>query len=144
MLNREAFRVKKLAAVLVAVMTVFCFTTSMLPISASAASDKKMKIPAATEKKNTFAKAYVFRAQGKTSYGYDWTYNLYSKSIKVSCKYSFKKHEYRFRVTGKEYGLSKLELKYKTDDNKWVTVPMRVFVDTENNIMRSTVKLNRL
>ncbi len=130
--------VKRIVAVLVALITVLSFTASL---SASAASEKKMKIPAATEKKNTFAKAYVFRAQGKTSYGYDWSYNLYSKSIKVSCKYSFKKHEYKFRVTGKKYGLTKIELKYKTADDKWVTVPMKMFVDTENNIMSSTAKM---
>ncbi len=131
---------KRFFTTLFAVMLVFGFSLSTV-IAHAAEDDVKRKLPAVTEKKNRFAKAYVFKAQGKTSYGYDWSYNLYSNDIKVSCKYDFKKHEYRFRVTGKKYGLRKLELKYKKSDSKWVTVPMRVFIDPDNNIMRTTVKL---
>lgn len=132
---------KKFFSVFFSVILVFSFSLSLLSVSASAAEEKKYKLPSSTEKKNQFAKAYVLKVKGKTSYGYDWSYNLYSKSIKVSCKYDFKKHEYKFKVTGNKYGLQKLELKYKTSDKKWVNVPMKVFVDPDNNIMRTKLKV---
>lgn len=141
-------KAKRISIALIALILAFSFTFSMSSVSASAAKitkdakPVKNKLPAVTEKVNKFAKAYVYKVKGKTSYGYDWSYNLYSKNIKVTCKYDFKKHEYRFKVTGNKYGLSKLELKYKTNDKKWVVVPMKVFVDPKNNIMRTKIKLS--
>ena len=127
------------AALLILISIAFSFST----VTASAASETKSagnKIPAATEKYNTFAKTYKYVVKGKTSYGYDWSYNTYSKDIKVTCKYDFKTKTYTFRVKGKKYGLTKVILKYKKNSNTWVSVPMKVFVDPKKYIMRTKLK----
>lgn len=130
----------KKAASAITVFMIISIVFSSLSISAFAAESKsskpKYKIPAATEKRNTFAKTYKYVVKGKTSYGYDWSYNTYSKDIKVTCKYSFKDKNYTFRVKGTKYGLVKVILKYKKNDKSWISVPMKVFVDPKKNIMR--------
>ena len=95
------------------------------------------QLPNSTSKLNQFAKSYIFKATGKTSKGYDWTYNTDNNNLKVSCKYDFKTNRYIFKLTGKSYGLNHITLKYKTSDKKWVSKNMTIFVDSEKNIMRT-------
>ena len=105
--------------------------------TAQAHASQKMELPEKTTKLNTFAKSYVFKATGKTSEGYDWTYKTDYNNVKVKCKYDFTAHKYTFKITGTSYGLNRFTLKYKTSDSKWVSVKMTLFVDSENNIMRT-------
>ncbi len=95
------------------------------------------QLPASSSKLNQFSKAYTFKATGKTSYGYDWTYNTDNNNLKVSCKYNFKTYKYTFKITGKSYGLNHITLKYKTSDKKWASEKMTIFVDSEKNVMRT-------
>lgn len=97
----------------------------------------QLQLPATTSKLNTFAKAYTFKATGKTSKGYDWTYKTDYNNVKVKCSYDFTAHKYTFKITGTKYGLNHFTLKYKTSDTKWVSVKMTLFVDSEKNIMRT-------
>ncbi len=126
----------KFSAFALSVIMVFSFVFSASAVSASAASDYVTKIPASTEKANRFAKTFKYVVKGKAPYGYDWTYKINTKNVKVSCKYDFKTKNYTFRVKGKKYGLTKVKLKYMKNKNKWVTVPMKIFVDTKKNVMR--------
>jgi hypothetical protein len=142
---REAVMKNKFGKVYVSAVTlavVFSLVFSVSGMSASAAKTvkSKNKLPAATEKINAFAKCYKYVARGKTSYGYDWTYKVNTKNVKVTCKYDFKTKNYTFRIKGKKYGLTKVTLKYKKNTNTWVSVPMKVFVDPKNNIMRTKIK----
>ena len=105
--------------------------------SVKTCASQKVKLPSNTSKLNQFAKAYTFKATGKTSKGYDWTYKTDYNNLKVKCKYDFKAHKYTFKITGTKYGLSRFTLKYKTSDKKWVSVKMTLFVDSEKNIMRT-------
>ncbi len=131
-------RVKRgrLSVFALSILLVFSFVFSMSSVTASAASDDETKIPASTEKSNRFAKTFKYIVKGKAPYGYDWTYKINTKNVKVSCKYDFKTKNYTFRVKGKKYGLTKVKLKYMKSKNKWVTVPMKIFVDTKKNVMR--------
>ena len=95
------------------------------------------QLPATTSKLNTFAKSYTFKATGKTTYGYDWTYKTNYNNVKVNCSYDFTAHKYTFKITGTKYGLNHFALKYKTSDTKWVSVKMTLFVDSEKYIMRT-------
>ena len=105
--------------------------------SAQAHASQKMELPEKTAKINQFAKAYYFKATGKTTKGYDWTYKTDCDNVKVKCKYDFTAHKYTFKITGTSYGLNHFTLKYKTSDTKWVSVKMTLFVDSEKNIMRT-------
>jgi len=108
--------------------------------SAQAHSSQKAEVKglaAKTTKTNKFAKAYVFKATGKTTKGYDWTYKADTNNVKVSCKYDFNTHKYTFTIKGTSYGLNHFTLKYKTSDKKWTSVKMTLFVDSEKNIMRT-------
>lgn len=105
--------------------------------SAQAHASQKMELPEKTTKLNQFAKAYYFKAAGKTSKGYDWTYKTDTNNVKVKCKYDFTSHKYTFKITGAKYGLNHFTLKYKTSDTKWGSVKMTLFVDSEKNIMRT-------
>ncbi|MBR1749259.1 MAG: hypothetical protein IJ740_00055 [Ruminococcus sp.] len=105
--------------------------------SAQAHASQKMELPEKTTKLNKFAKAYTFKATGKTSKGYDWTYKTDYNNLKVKCKYDFTAHKYTFTITGTKYGLNHFTLKYKTSDTKWLSVKMTLFVDSEKYIMRT-------
>lgn len=105
--------------------------------SAQSHASQKMELPEKTTKLNQFAKAYYFKAAGKTSEGYDWTYKTDNNNVKVKCKYDFTAHKYTFKITGTSYGLNHFTLKYKTSDTKWESVKMTLFVDSENNIIRT-------
>lgn len=90
-----------------------------------------------TTKTNALAKAYYFKALGKTSKGYDWTYKTDKDNINVKCKYDFKAHKYTFKLTGKAKGKTNFTLMYKTDDKTWKKVPMKLTVDAQKNIIRT-------
>ena len=126
----------KAAAFLLSVVLVVSAVFSTSAVSAFAASESENKIPSVTEKSNRFAKTYKYVVKGKAPYGYDWTYKINTKNVKVSCKYDFKTKNYTFRVKGKKYGLTKVKLKYMKSKNNWVTVNMKIFVDTKKNVMR--------
>ena len=93
-------------------------------------------VPDKTVKTGELAKAYYFKATGKTSYGYDWTYTADNNNVKVKCKYDFDKDKYTFKITGTKQGANNFTLKYKTADKKWVSVPMTFKVDAKLNIIR--------
>ena len=139
---------KTLAAGAIAVVIAGSSAWIMGAVRADAIAKKTLKttvsqkasanqLPKETSKLNQFAKVYTFKAAGKTSYGYDWTYKTDYKNLKVKCSYDFKAHKYTFRITGTAYGLNHLTLKYKTSDKKWATAKMTIFVDSQKYIMRT-------
>lgn len=146
MSNKTNNITKTLIAVGIAFVIVVSSALIMGAVRADAATQKSnarvtqkaasTQLPKTTTKKNQFAKAYTFKASGKTSRGYDWTYKTDYKNIKVKCKYDFKAHKYNFTITGTSYGLNHLTLKYKTSDKKWASVKMTLFVDSQKYIMR--------
>ena len=89
-----------------------------------------------TKDMNTTAKAYYFKALGKTKKGYDWTYKTNNDIFTVKCKYDFDAHKYTFKITGKAKGTAKIKLCYKQNDSTWVKVPMTIKVDAQKNITR--------
>ncbi len=95
------------------------------------------QLPEKTTKLNQFAKAYYFKATGKTAKGYDWTYKTDTDNVKVKCKYDFTAHKYTFKLVGTAYGLNHFTLKYNVSDKKWASEKMTVFVDSQKNIMRT-------
>lgn len=105
--------------------------------SAQAHYSQKSELPEKTTKTGVFAKSYIFKAAGKTTEGYDWTYKTDNNNVKVKCSYDFKNNKYTFKITGTAYGLNHFTLKYKTSDTKWVSEKMTLFVDSRNNIMRT-------
>lgn len=135
-------KTRRFTSFLSALILTFSFVTAICAVPASALKRQKSQatekytLPKTTEKLNSFAKAYEFKVKGKASYGYDWTYKINNKNIKVNCKYDFKLHRYTFKVTGKSYGLTKLTIKYKKN-NVWEKVPMKIFVDPKKYIMRT-------
>ncbi len=136
--------IKSLAVVILSIFITASATAIMCSVNANAATVKTSsqkavvnQLPKETSKINQFAKAYTFKATGKTSYGYDWTYKSDYNNLKVKCSYDFKAHKYTFRITGTAYGLNHLTLKYKTSDKKWASQKMTIFVDSEKYIMRT-------
>lgn len=136
--------IKSLTAVILSIIITASAAAIMCSISANAATVKTSsqkavvnQLPKETSKINQFANAYVFKATGKTSYGYDWTYKTDYKNLKVKCSYDFKAHKYNFKITGTAYGLNHLTLKYKTSDKQWASQKMTIFVDSEKYIMRT-------
>lgn len=90
-----------------------------------------------TTKLNAPAKAYYFKATGKTDYGYDWTYKADRDNINVKCKYDFKEHKYTFKLTGKSKGKTNFTLMYRKTQNQWIKVPMKLTVNAKNVIVRT-------
>lgn len=128
---------RKVFVLTVAVVLSFVFTLLPASVSASAVSQSSYGLPNSTAKINEFAKSYKYSVKGKTSYGYDWSYKVSAKNVKVTCKYDFKTRYYKFKLTGKKYGLTKVTLKYKKSDTKWVNTNLTIFVDPKKNIMRT-------
>jgi len=90
--------------------------------------DTKRKAP---EKTGTPAHYY---ANGKTSYGFDWTYNADNSNFTVSCNYNFDKQQYDFCFYGVKAGTSHVTLYYFTADNVKVPVNLTVTVDSSLNV----------
>ncbi len=115
-------------------------SASAASYSGSAQANASLKSAAAVVEKttalNTLAKAYYFKALGKSKQGYNWTYKTNNDIVKVKCKYDFTAHKYTFKLVGTAKGTAKLTLKYRKDDKTVVKVPMTIKVDAQKNIMR--------
>lgn len=115
-------------------------SASAASYSGSAQANASLKSAAAVVEKttalNTLAKAYCFKALGKSKQGYNWTYKTNNDIVKVKCKYDFTAHKYTFKLVGTAKGTAKLTLKYRKDDKTVVKVPMTIKVDAQKNIMR--------
>lgn len=128
---------RKVFVFTIAVVLSLIFTLLSASVSVAAVSKSNHKLPESTKKMNEFAKSFEYSVKGKTSYGYDWSYYVTAKNVKVTCKYDFKKKNYKFKLTGKKYGLTKVILRYRKTDKKWGKKTLRVFVDPDKNIMRT-------
>ncbi len=145
---------KRIAAIAMATMMMGATFTAMSAMSVSAKTEtvydegnaaKIVKVvnkeanPVVekTTKLNTIAKAYYFKATGKTNKGYDWTYKADKDNIQVKCKYDFTAHKYTFKLTGTAKGKTNFTLMYKKTDKEWVKVPMKLTVDAQKNIVRT-------
>lgn len=138
-MKNNTFKTTIIAAILGIVLAVSSgFAISSL--RANAATTNKPVSTGFSEKTthlNVFSNAYYFKAAGKCSKGYDWSFKADNKNIKVKCAYDFKSHKYTFKFKGTSYGLTKLTLKYKVSDTKTAKVHMTLFVDPQNYIMRT-------
>ena len=77
---------------------------------------------------------YHFYANGKTSYGFDWTYKADNANFRLRCDYNFNKQQYDFQFYGVTPGTSHVTLYYNTDDNVQVPVTMTINVDGNLNV----------
>lgn len=75
-----------------------------------------------------------YYANGKTSYGFDWTYKTDNNIVSVSCNYNFNTQQYDFSIYGAAPGTAHITLYYNTADNVQVPVPMTVTVDSSLNV----------
>ncbi len=73
-----------------------------------------------------------FYANGKTSYGFDWTYDTDNCNFKVACNYNFDQQQYDFILYGVTPGVSHITLYYNTDDN--VQVPANITINVDENL----------
>ena len=91
--------------------------------------------PKPTFSPEAVAGALHFKANGKTSYGYNWTYSG-GVGVNINCTYDFSNQEYDFAITGVTPGTTSFTLIYYTDDNETVSVPMSVSVDSDLKVTR--------
>ena len=77
---------------------------------------------------------YHFYANGKTSYGFDWTYKADNLNFLLRCDYNFNQQQYDFQFYGVTPGTSHVTLYYNTDDNVQVPVNLTVTVDSALNV----------
>ena len=77
---------------------------------------------------------YHFYANGKTSYGFDWTYKADNLNFLLRCDYNFNQQQYDFQFYGVTPGTSHVTLYYNTDDNVQVPVNLTVTVDDALNV----------
>ena len=77
---------------------------------------------------------YHFYANGKTSYGFDWTYKADNINFLLRCDYNFNQQQYDFQFYGVTPGTSHVTLYYNTDDNVQVPVNLTVTVDDALNV----------
>lgn len=118
--------------VLAGIMAVICSVSTIGALSAvgaNAAATNSVSVSA-----QSGAKACIFTAFGKTSYGYDYDFKADSKAAKLSCTYDFKTNKYTFRAVGQYAGVTNAILKYATIDGKWHNVPVRFTTDKNLNV----------
>ena len=144
----------KFAAVTMSTLMIASTITALSALSASAATEtvkgdgeatkivsmvnqEANPVVEKTTKLNAPAKAYYFKATGKTDKGYDWTYKTDKDIVQVKCKYDFNEHKYTFKLTGTAKGKANFTLMYKKTQTKWVKVPMKITVDAQKNIIRT-------
>ena len=72
-------------------------------------------------------------ATGKTSYGFDWTYDTDNGNIVVACNYNFDTQQYDFIVYGAAEGTAHVTLYYNTSDGVQAPLPVTVNVDSDLN-----------
>ncbi len=75
-----------------------------------------------------------YYANGKTSYGFDWTYNADNCNFLLRCDYNFNQQQYDFQFYGVTPGTSHVTLYYNTDDNVQVPVSLTIVVDDALNV----------
>ncbi len=75
-----------------------------------------------------------FYANGKTSYGFDWTYNTDNCNFVLRCDYNFDQQQYDFQFYGVTPGTANVTVYYNTDDNTQVPVNMTINVDNDLNV----------
>ena len=73
-------------------------------------------------------------ATGKTSYGYDWTYQGGGGLVELGCDYTFANNHYDFSIIGKAPGTSSMTIYYHTDNNTKVPVTVNFKVDSDLNV----------
>lgn len=81
-------------------------------------------------------KAVHVKANGQTSYGFNWTCSCDIQNYVISCNYNFSKHQYDFVIFGKEPGVSNITIYYNTSDNTRQPVNVRLSVDKNLNATR--------
>ena len=118
--------------VIAGIMAVICSVSALGAVSAVSASAAVTNETSVSAQAN--AKACIYTATGKTSYGYDWDYRADSTAAKISCTYDFKTNKYTFRAVGQYAGVTNAVLKYATIDGKWHNVPIRFTTDKSLNV----------
>ncbi|MBQ9516298.1 MAG: hypothetical protein IJR57_09340 [Ruminococcus sp.] len=78
--------------------------------------------------------ALHYNANGKTSYGFDWTYSADNGNFVLACNYNFDRRQYDFSFYGVTPGTAHVTLYYNTDDNVKVPVNLTVIVDNDLNV----------
>ena len=74
-----------------------------------------------------------YYANGKTSYGFDWTYSADNNNFVIRCDYNFNQQQYDFQFYGTAPGTAHLTVYYNTDDNTKVPVNLTLNVDNSLN-----------
>lgn len=74
-----------------------------------------------------------FYANGKTSYGFDWTYDADNNNFVIRCDYNFDEQQYDFQFYGTAPGTANITVWYNTDDNTQVPVNLTLNVDDSLN-----------
>ena len=75
-----------------------------------------------------------YYANGKTSYGFDWTYDTDNANFAIRCDYNFDQQQYDFIIYGVTPGISHVTLYYNTSDNVQVPVNLTINVDNDLNV----------
>lgn len=75
-----------------------------------------------------------YNANGKTSYGFDWTYSADNGNFVLACNYNFNRQQYDFSFYGVTPGTAHVTLYYNTDDGVQVPVNLTVIVDDNLNV----------
>ena len=78
-----------------------------------------------------------FYANGKTSYGFDWTYETDNANFVISCNYNFAKQQYDFVFYGTQAGTSHVTVYYNTSDSTKVPVKLTLNVDNNLNVTQA-------
>lgn len=69
-------------------------------------------------------------ATGRTSYGYDWTYEDGGGIVEVGCDYTFDSEHYDFSIIGKEPGTASITIYYHTDTDHQSPITVSFTVDS--------------
>lgn len=96
-------------------------------------SDAQEPAPASDNGAETAAGALHYYAYGKTSGGYNWTYDSMGDTA-VTCTYNFDEGKYDFSITGLSPGETSLTLIYYQDDDQPVEVPLNVRVNDDLSV----------
>lgn len=75
-----------------------------------------------------------YYANGKTSYGFDWTYDTDNSNFVLRCDYNFNQQQYDFGFYGVTPGTAHVTLYYNTSDKVQVPVQLTVTVDDNLNV----------
>lgn len=78
-----------------------------------------------------------FYANGKTSYGFDWTYETDNANFVISCNYNFAKQQYDFVFYGTQAGTAHVTVYYNTSDSTKVPVKLTLNVDNNLNVTQA-------